>query len=170
MEWWSPFWDCQFCSFEFDSTLFLNRFWKKWCPHAKKSKNLVNLEMGTCLQLLHCVNGDSLRMAANFHLVWEPYARAMTMGIQNSEQCPNFSTHRKSFSASNNCSGERRRAQNEMGGPVVWMWCLSGGIRWRWPARWSRCSNRRETKKQLSNVRRKRSNGGGGGEEKPESE
>jgi hypothetical protein len=82
---------------EFDSTLFLNQFWKKWWRHAKKYKDPVNLEVGTCLRLLHRLNDDSLRMAANFHLVWEPYARAMTMGSQNSEQCQHFPTHGKSF-------------------------------------------------------------------------
>jgi hypothetical protein len=30
-------------------------------------------------------------------LVWEPYVRAMTMGSQNGEQCPNFPTRGKSF-------------------------------------------------------------------------
>jgi hypothetical protein len=82
---------------EFDSTLFLSQFWKKWWRHAKKLKDFVNWEVGTCLRLLLCLNGDSLLMAANFHLVWEPYARAMTMGSQNGEQCPNFPTRGKSF-------------------------------------------------------------------------
>jgi hypothetical protein len=60
-------------------------------------------------------------MAANFHLVWEPYARAMTMGSQNSEQCPNFPTHGKSFP------------------PLTTVLAKGSGHRMKWADLWYEC-------------------------------
>jgi hypothetical protein len=50
-------------------------------------------------------------------------------GESERQTMPNLSSSRKVFSASNS-SGKRQRTSDEMGGPVVGMWCLvlCGGV------------------------------------------
>ncbi len=57
-------------------------------------------------------------MAASYHLVWVPYGAGWTMGNLSGVLYLGSPTL---FSATANCSGERRRARAAMGGQAVWM-------------------------------------------------
>ena len=61
--------------------------------HTEKSDQKLKKNFS----VLAGLNSDSIRMAANYHLVLEPYARAITMGSQSNERCPNFLARRKFF-------------------------------------------------------------------------